>query len=54
MVVRMRRLQRTTSPRRNVTPEILLLRIAARLDTAIRYKEAHPNGDYSDWADKLG
>jgi hypothetical protein len=35
-------------------PELLLLCIAARLDTAIRYKEALPDGDYSDWADKLG
>lgn len=34
-------------------PEQLLLRIASRVDTAIRYKEAHLGGDYSRWADHL-
>lgn len=34
-------------------PEQLLLRIASRIDTAIRYKDAHPNGDYTHWMDRL-
>ena len=30
-------------------PEKLLLRIASRVDAAFRYKEAHPDGDFSKW-----
>jgi hypothetical protein len=34
-------------------PEEFLLRIAARIAAAIRFKDAHPNGDYSEWSGHL-
>jgi hypothetical protein len=34
-------------------PEQLLLAIAARVDTAIRYKEANPEEDYKHYAKNL-
>jgi hypothetical protein len=33
--------------------EQLLLRVASRITTAISYKEAHPEGDYSGWSAHL-
>jgi hypothetical protein len=33
--------------------EELLLRAAARITAAIQFKDAHPNGDFSEWSDHL-
>jgi hypothetical protein len=32
-------------------PEQLMLRVASRVYTACKYKDDHPDGDFSDWAD---